>query len=167
MLASIETSDFTLQTEYLYEKYSKLLISIISKRIHNQEDIEDCLQDTFVSFLMNKDKIKYSTPKQVRNYLATIANGMAINKFKKSNNEMLMDDCNEVVECSFDFNAISVRELSMLIDGLDEEDKNYIYLTYIYGYTSIEIAEMYQIKSSYVRKHIQRAKEQLRRELES
>ena len=38
-----------------------------------------------------------------------------------------------------------------------------MYLKYIYGYKSAEIAEMYRVKDAYVRKKIQRAKEKLRK----
>ena len=160
-----------IQIERLYTKYERLLKSVISKHLTNQEDVEDCLQDTFVYFLQNKHKVKYSTPKKTKNYLATIANGLAINKYKKNCKEVLVDEyemyeenefamCNDAV-----FNKVSVNEPFMLIEKLDERDKNYIYLTYIYGYTSSEIAELYEVKSSFVRKRLERAKTYLRGEL--
>lgn len=158
------------KVEWLYKKYERLLISIISKHLDNQEDIEDCLQDVFVYFLQHKEKIKHSTHNQVKNYLATIANGMAINKYKRNMREIVVDDCeniNDFNEYSSNdiFNSISTSELASIIDKLNEKDKNFIYLTYIYGYNSEEISQMYGIKSSYVRKHLQRAKEFLRGEL--
>lgn len=158
------------KVEWLYKKYERLLISIISKHLDNQEDIEDCLQDVFVYFLQHKEKVKYSTHNQIKNYLATIANGMAINKYKRNMREIIVDDCeniNDFNEYSSDdmLNSISTSELVSIIDKLDEKDKNFIYLTYIYGYSSEEISRMYGIKSSYVRKHLQRAKEFLRGEL--
>lgn len=172
MLITISTeNNQNIQIERLYMKHERLLKSVISKHLTNQEDIEDCLQDTFVYFLQNKRKVKYSTPKETKNYLATIANGLAINKYKKNCKEVLVDEyemyeenefamCNDTV-----FNKVSVSELFMLIEKLDERDKNYIYLTYIYGYTSSEIAELYEVKSSFVRKRLERAKTYLRGEL--
>ena len=172
MLITISTeNNQNIQIERLYTKYERLLKSVISKHLTHQEDIEDCLQDTFVYFLQNKRKVKYSTPKETKNYLATIANGLAINKYKKNCKEVLVDEyemyeenefamCNDAV-----FNKVSVSELFMLIEKLDERDKNYIYLTYIYGYTSSEIAELYEVKSSFVRKRLERAKTYLRGEL--
>lgn len=172
MLITISTeNNQNIQIERLYMKHERLLKSVISKHLTNQEDIEDCLQDTFVYFLQNKHKVKHSTPKETKNYLATIANGLAINKYKKNCKEVLVDKyemyeenefamCNDAV-----FNKVSVSELFMLIEKLDERDKNYIYLTYIYGYTSSEIAELYEVKSSFVRKRLERAKSYLRGEL--
>lgn len=172
MLITISTeNNQNIQIERLYMKHERLLKSVISKHLTNQEDIEDCLQDTFVYFLRNKHKVKHSTPKETKNYLATIANGLAINKYKKNCKEVLVDEyemyeenkfamCNDAV-----FNKVSVSELFMLIEKLDERDKNYIYLTYIYGYTSSEIAELYEVKSSFVRKRLERAKTYLRGEL--
>ena len=75
-------STFSDDTTVLYKKYHKLLISIISKKLSSQEDIEDCLQDTFVYFLQNQNKINNSNNKEVKNYLATIANGFAIKRYK-------------------------------------------------------------------------------------
>lgn len=172
MLITISTeSNQSIQIERLYMKHERLLKSVISKHLTNQEDIEDCLQDTFVYFLQNKHKIKYSTPKETKNYLATIANGLAINKYKKNCKEVLVDEYeiyegNEFAMCSDTvFDKASVSELFMLIEKLDERDKNYIYLTYIYGYTSGEIAELCEVKSSFVRKRLERAKSYLRGEL--
>lgn len=172
MLITTSTeNDQSIQIERLYMKHERLLKSVISKHLTNQEDIEDCLQDTFVYFLQNKHKIKHSTPKEIKNYLATIANGLAINKYKKSCKEVLVDEYemyegNELAMYSDAvFNKASTNELFMLIEELDERDKNYIYLTYIYGYTSAEIAELYEVKSSFVRKRLERARTYLREEL--
>ena len=49
---------------------------------------------------------------------------------------------------------------------LDEESRIYFYLKYIYGYKSSEIAEIYKVKDSYIRKKLQYAKEKLRKHLE-
>lgn len=163
-------STFSDDTTVLYKKYHKLLISIISKKLNSQEDIEDCLQDTFVYFLQNQNKINNSNNKEVKNYLATIANGLAINRYKKNSREIALeaDDLEYQIndnEKNKTFTDVSVMELSILIDKLDDEDKNIIYLTYIYGYNSNEIASLYNVKASYIRKHLQRARENLRREL--
>ena len=57
-------------------------------------------------------------------------------------------------------------ELAALIGRtLDEESKTFLYLQYVYGYKGREIAEMYGVTDTYVRKKIQYAKEKLKKAL--
>lgn len=53
----------------------------------------------------------------------------------------------------------------MFDDVLDEESKVFFYLKYIYNYKSREIAEIYNVKDSYVRKKLQYAREKLKKNL--
>lgn len=155
--------------ERLYNKYYKLLCSVISKNIHNQEDIEDCVQESFLYFMKNYKKFYLSSEKETKNFLATIANGFSINKYKENikrenNNCDAIEDLDTLL---FDkgVKEASLSELKIIIDQLSEKDKNFFYLTYIYGLKSEEIAKMFQIKPSYVRKRLQICREYLRKEL--
>lgn len=157
----VDTDDF----EYLYKKYSRLLKCIVSKVIFNKDDIEDCLQETFLYVIDHKEKLNNIQEDKIKNYLATICHGFAVNKYRKNQKEIVYDfdsETNEIIPIK---ENSDINELSLIIDNLSDKDRNFFYLTYIYGYTSEEIASLYGIKSSYVRKRLQISRDYLRREL--
>lgn len=159
--------------ELLYKKYYKLLYSVISKNVNNTDDIEDCIQDTFKYFVKRYNTIEKNSQKEIKNYLATIANGLSINKYKENLKDLSaahFDDEDDIAiqNATFSdsvFDNVETVEISMVIDKLNEKDKNFFYLSYIYGYNSKEIADMFNVKDSYVRKRLQISKEFLRKEL--
>lgn len=157
----VDTDDF----EYLYKKYSRLLKCIISKIIFNKDDIEDCLQETFLYAIDHKTKLDNIQEDKVKNYLATICHGLAVNKYRKDQKEIVYDFESENINIIPVKEGVDTNELSLIIDKLSDKDRNFFYLTYIYGYTSEEIASLYGIKSSYVRKRLQISRNYLRREL--
>ena len=62
------------------------------------------------------------------------------------------------------FENFDALELTHAFDSvLNEEEKIYIYLKYIYGYKSLEIAKMYGISDALVRKKLERAKNKLKK----
>lgn len=65
------------------------------------------------------------------------------------------------------FDNIETVELSSAIESvLSEEEKIYIYLKYVYGYKSAEIAEIYNVTDISVRKKLERAKAKLKKYFE-
>lgn len=155
--------------EKLYKKYYKLLYSVINSKIDNIDDIDDCIQETFLYYYEKYDgkNNKYSK-KETKNLLATIANGYAIQKIRKNSHSVDAGDDLDVLnfQKEITFSDINASELAILIDEeLEEEERNFLYLTYIYGYKSHEIGEMYGLTPDYVRKHIQLAKTKIREKL--
>ena len=65
----------------------------------------------------------------------------------------------------YDFDIYSKVDLNLVIDTLSDEYRNLIYLTYIFGYKSKEIAGIYGLTDSNVRKKIQFAKNEIRNKL--
>lgn len=65
------------------------------------------------------------------------------------------------------YDNLSTIELQSVFDKvLDDESKIFLYLKYIYHYKSKEIADMYGVKDTYVRKKIQSAKNKLKKYFE-
>ena len=73
----------------------------------------------------------------------------------------------ELSDNSDDFNGYDKLELMSVFDNtLNDEDKIFFYLKYIYGFTSLEIAQLYNVKDTYVRKRLQYCKEKLKKALQ-
>ncbi len=102
--------------------------------------------------------------------MSVITEGFAISKYRKEKkhiNTLSTEDVIEVDIPYYDFDIYSKVDLNLVIDTLSDEYRNLIYLTYIFGYKSKEIASIYGLTDSNVRKKIQFAKAEIRNKLES
>lgn len=152
----------------LYNTYKDLLYWIALKRTNCNEDAEECVQETFFYVAKHFERISDINSKQTKIYLSTIVTGFAIDIYNNSNkfNITLLDDEieSEVLEYFEKFKEIEL--LSVLDKVLDDESRVFFYLKYIYHYKSKEIAELYKVKDSYVRKKLEYARRKLRKQLE-
>lgn len=157
----------------LYNSYKNLLYWIALEKTDNIEEAEECVQDTFFYVAKHFDKIGQIESKSTKYYLSTIVTGFAIDIYNNSKKLDTISICdkNDESESNIDelkyFEDFDTIELLTVFDKvLDEESKIYFYLKYIYGYKSSEIAELYKVKDSYIRKKLQYAKEKLKKQLE-
>ncbi len=157
----------------LYNLYKNLLYWIALKTVNNVDDAEECVQETFFYIARHFDKIDQIESKSTKCYLSVIVKGFAIKIYNNSRKTALASNYekyekteNDSISLSYfeSFNKIEI--LSVFNSVLDEESKIYFYLKYVYGYSSCEIAELYKVKPSYIRKKLQNAKEKLKQHLE-
>ncbi|MDE7105936.1 MAG: sigma-70 family RNA polymerase sigma factor [Anaeroplasmataceae bacterium] len=66
---------------FLYDKYKPLLSFIVAKYIHNDADIEDIVQDTFLDFFNAIESVRSS----IKGYLSISAKHNAFDFLKKNN----------------------------------------------------------------------------------
>lgn len=152
----------------LYNKYKGLMAHIAYNRLDNQNDVEDVLQDAFLCIAKNFSKICDVNSSQTKSFVAVITEGYAISKYRKrknSHNIISIDEAAEVNALTDDSDDYSSTDLKMVIDTLSDEYKNMIYLKYVFGYKSREIADIYGITASLVRKKIQFAKAEIKNKL--
>lgn len=150
----------------LYDTYKDLLYWIALRKTNSIEDAEECVQETFFYVAKHFDKIGEIKSKRTKCYLSTIVTGFAIdiyNDFQKS--EFISNDDNELRDIEYFENFEKVELTAAFDDILDEESKIFFYLKYIYNYKSSEIAEIYNVKDSLVRKKLQYAREKLKQYL--
>lgn len=150
----------------LYDTYKDLLYWIALKKTNSIEDAEECVQETFFYVAKHFDKIGEIKSKRTKCYLSTIVTGFAIdiyNDFQKS--ELISNDDNELRDIEYFENFEKVELTAAFDDILDEESKIFFFLKYIYNYKSSEIAEIYNVKDSLVRKKLQYAREKLKQYL--
>ncbi len=151
----------------LYNTYKDLLYWIALRKTNSVEDSEECVQETFFYVAKHFEKISDVKSKRTKGYLSAIVTGLAIdiyNNSKKANTVSLDDEDSADIQYYEDFEKTEL--LTAFDNVLDEESKIYFYLKYIYKYKSSEIAQIYKVKDSYVRKKLQYAKEKLRKHLE-
>lgn len=148
----------------LYDKYKNMLYWISYGKTQSCQDAEECVQETFFYVAKHFEKIGDVNSSQTKGYLATIVTGFSIDVYNKSKKYGLIDiENNNMAENLSYFDNIETVELSSAIESvLSEEEKIYIYLKYVYGYKSAEIAEIYNVTDISVRKKLERAKAKLK-----
>lgn len=154
----------------LYNRYRGLMAHIASAKTNSPEDVEDILQDAFFYIAKNFHKIGDVDSPRTKCFVSVITESFAINKFRKEKKNSHNISAEEIMETGIPYNDFDVyekAELKMAIDKLSEEYKNLIYLTYVFGYKSKEIADIYGLTASNIRKKIQFAKAEIRKQLES
>lgn len=149
----------------LYRQYKNLLFWIARSKTNSDEDAEECVQETFAYVAKHFDKIDCIESRRTKCYLATIVEGFAIDIYNKVQKESdIYFSSSLSTDNNFgEYNKIEL--LSVFEKTLNEEDKVYFYLKYIYGYSSSEIAEIYDVKDTYIRKRLQYSKEKMRKAL--
>lgn len=150
----------------LYNTYKDLLYWIALRKTNSVEDSEECVQETFFYVAKHFDRIGEVDSPRTKGYLCTIANGFAVDLFNRAHRADTVSTDDEETDDPAFWEDYGASELAALIGRtLDEESQNYLYLQYVYGYKSREIAEMYGVTDAYVRKRIQYAKEKLKKAL--
>ena len=165
-LGLLDTPEEKLRFTALYNKYKDLLYHVAYRKTHNVHDAEECVQETFFYVAKHFDRIGEVDSPRTKGYLCTIANGFAVDLFNRAHRADTVSTDDEETDDPAFWEDYGASELAALIGRtLDEESQNYLYLQYVYGYKSREIAEMYGVTDAYVRKRIQYAKEKLKKAL--
>lgn len=147
----------------LYDKYKNLLYWIAFQKTNNIETAEECVQETFFYVAKHFDRIDDVESKRTKCYLSVIVNGFAVDVYNKSLKSDVASKDFENTSSEY-YDNLSTIELQSVFDKvLDDESKIFLYLKYIYHYKSKEIADMYGVKDTYVRKKIQSAKNKLKK----
>lgn len=168
----LDTAEEKEKFKHLYDKYKDLLMWIAMDKLKNQHLAEEAVQDAFFYIAKNFDKIGDVESKMTKGYLSTIIQGFSINKFNKEKKIIpLPSEYDNFLSVDNDdenfLDSMDELDLKFAIDNLSDDSKNYLYLTYVYGYTSKEIGKMYNISPDLVRKKIQFAKRDIRKYFES
>lgn len=161
----IDSEDDKEKFKSLYDAYKDLLYWIALRRTNNIEDAEECVQETFFYVAKNIDKIDDVKSKRTKGYLSTIVTGFAIDVYNKSKeSDLIAVENEELFVDNSSFEKLEAIELSCVMDKLlDEESKVFLNLKYVFNNKSAEIAQMFSVNDSYVRKKIQYAKEKIRK----
>lgn len=160
--------DRALFTE-MYNKYYKRVYHISNKHLQNHALAEEATQETFLYIAKNFDSFKKDNS-NLKGYISTVARGKAISYFRKEKDYLLadfednIDNIPEIDDAIFDiYDQMTVRDA---IEKLPEASANILQLKYVYGLESLEIAKLYNISNSAVRKRVERAKKLLKSILE-
>ncbi|MCQ2285340.1 MAG: RNA polymerase sigma factor [Bacteroidales bacterium] len=154
----------------LYEKFSSKLMGICLRYAGNQMEAEDILQDAFIRIFVNIDSFRGDG--SLEGWLRKIVTHTAINAYRKSISkgfEVDIDDLHDNIEDVTipSTDGLTVKLLTQLIEELPPGYRTVFNLYEIDGYSHNEISEMLGCAPVTVRTQLHKAKETLKKKIES
>jgi RNA polymerase sigma-70 factor (ECF subfamily) len=156
--------------EYLYDKYSKALFTVISRIIIDKDIAEEVFHDAFIKITRKIDSYKESKGR-LYTWMANICRNAAIDRtrskeFSNSSKTNTIDDYVYGLESASGtsdlVDAIGVKEL---LDDLNEEQRFMVECIYFKGYTHSEVSEEFDIPLGTVKSRIRAAINVLKKNL--
>lgn len=153
----------------LYEKTSPGLMRFLLWKTRGDRALsEDILQESFVRFLINLDKLESVEEISIQRYLLQMVKNCHIDKVvrapKADRNSVSLEELQNVsenYENSRAENAIEMRELKLAMESLNEKDSEIIWLRDALGLSHREVAERLGLTEQATRQAYVRAKRAL------
>lgn len=170
-LEMLETPEEKLKFEELYFLYRDKMYAVAFKILHNENDAEDIVHESFKAIIENFEKINDISCHKTWNYIVTIVKNKSFTLYqkKKHHETSVYEDWTEI---EMDFTPEKVTEereiaeiLAELIRNLPFPYKEVLYLQYYNALSGEEIAKYIDKTPAHVRKISQRAKAMLKEEL--
>jgi RNA polymerase sigma-70 factor (ECF subfamily) len=155
------TPSHTIAVQHIYEQHHSWLHGWLRGKLHNACDAADVAHDTFVRILGGRHAAQILEP---RDYLATIARGLVIDRYRRHAIEQAYKQ--SLAERP-DATAISEEDKAIIIEtlvavdkalaSLGERSRRIFMLSQIDGLTYQQIADQLQVSLTTVKKHMVRA----------
>lgn len=153
------------------EKYGKYCFSIADNILHNTEDSEECVNDTWMKAWLS---IPPTIPAYLRVFLGKITRNLSFDKYRASHSAkrgggempLILDELEEVLIGGSDIEAEYERKelveaINTFLYALSEKDSKIFVRRYFFAETTGEIAERFHLKESNVRVILSRTRKKL------
>lgn len=159
----------------LYEKVAPGLLRFLMWKTNGDRALsEDVLQEAFVRFLVNLDRLESDQEFAVQAYLLQIVKRCLIDKAARTPQATrphvsvdALFDLADPIESSRQERAVEMRELAIAMKSLNEKDSEIIWLRDALGMSHKEVADQIGISEQASRQAYVRAKRTLMSELKS
>ena len=147
------------------KKYGKYLLTVASNILHNVQDGEECVNDTYLSAW---NTIPPKRPASLKHYLCGITRNNAISKYRSENAQkragvtLCIDELNDLAAPEDDDSAEIRRVLDEFLKSCSPRDMTVFVYRYYYMYPVEKIAEHYRISQQAVYKILDKMKNKLR-----
>lgn len=165
-MSLIDSDESKDKFESLYLKYKKHMKHIAMKILGDEHLAEDAVHNAFVKIISNLEKFNKIDCQETRNLIVIIIRSASIDMYRKrkrefENTDILQND----ISVETDFSMIEVADILNEIDVLPDIYKDILLLKVEYGYKDKEIAKLLGIKVDTVSKRLERARKQLKKQL--
>lgn len=125
----------------VYDEYLKLIFAVVYDTIRQREEAEDVTSEFFIKLYRIADSYKKGTGH--KRWLVTIAKNMAIDRIRKIDREMLVDEMPERNEGkTMESQIVENLTLKQAVATLKPEEQEILDLKVVGGFTFKEIADM-------------------------
>lgn len=155
-----------MQEEFLskaMDRHGDAIYRLALCRLQNLDDAEDVFQETFLKLFQEKNAPSWEE-ERIKAWLLRVAINKCndIGRHRRFHSCIALEDIPEFA-CS---NSFRYTELWDAVNRLPEKQRTIFHLYYSEGYKSLEIAAILKVPASTVRVNLNRARTQLRKELE-
>lgn len=168
-LAILESQEQRNELAEFYEKNKSKLYAISFDRLHNQQDSEDAIQETFLRIAKNPDKFFSCTDEQRIYYVTAIIKNVSVDMFNK-NNKYQTDELSENIIYKADtellensmLEKVSRNELLDFINNLPELQRNVLILTCLSNLSISETSDVLKISKRAVNQRLYLARKAIK-----
>lgn len=153
------------------KKYGKLCYKVARNILNNCEDVEECIQDTYLGVWNN---IPPEKPKSLKNYICLMTRNLSLKKFhhssaKKRNSfyDIALDELENVLtnnETPEDLSILKEYQdnLNVFLKNLDRENRSIFVLRYWYSEPIIDIAKQFNCSENAISSRLKRTRKKLK-----
>lgn len=146
----------------LMEHYTSLVRSTVERFLDNPEDVNECVNDTFMEFFRAKDQFDREKG-NLSSYLTGIAKNLAISRFRKNVARPTSELPDDVIDRSDPIGDTERRaDLERAINQLSSDEAELIRMKYYEGKTLQEVADAQGLPHETVKKRHQRSLNKLK-----
>ena len=168
-LAILETGEQRNELSEKYETNKNRFYAIAFEHLHNKNDAEDAIQESFLRIAKNPDKFFMLSNNQRINYICVIVRNVSVDIFKK-NVKSEADELSEDLMFKNDIsplensllNKISHEELMGFIKNLPILQRNVLFLTCLSELSIDETAKILKISKAAVNQRLYLARKSIR-----
>ena len=172
-LAVLETDEQRNELSEFYEENKNRLFAIASEHLHNQQDSEDAIQETFLRIADKPDKFFSLSRTEQSFYVSAIVRNVSVDIYKKRakhqtdaiSEDIVYQSEPELLENSL-LEKISHDEILDFINNLPPLQRNVLILTCLSGLSVSETAEMLKISKSAANQRLYLARKSIRKFIE-
>ncbi|MBO6230560.1 MAG: RNA polymerase sigma factor [Ruminiclostridium sp.] len=172
-LSMVETEEQKSFVENVYIQYEQDLYKVALSILHNKQDAEDAVHDTFIQIVKNIDKIMQIDRPKLRGFLVIISRNCSINIYRKRKKDAHFDiDDEDQPEAADDFdleqsitNKQEQEKVREALNKMNDDQRSIILMRYFYDMSLDSISSELNISYEAVRKRLDRARSALYRVL--
>lgn len=152
--------------EIIYYEYRDRMMAKALSVLHNNEDAEDAVHNTFISIARNMKSIDDPNSSRTLSYVLKATKNTSINMLKKRNKYITtdIDDINDIEDGDF-FESLDIKEryneVVNAIIKLDDIYKDVLFYHFVYDMSTDQISDLLGRKKSTVKQQLVRGKKLL------
>lgn len=168
-LAILETDEQRNELSEIYETNKNRFYAIAFEHLHNKDDVEDAIQETFLRIAKNPDKFFSLSDNKRINYICVILRNVSVDIFKKNvktetdelSEELMFQNDISPLENSL-LNKVSHEDLMDFIKNLPILQRNVLFLTCLSELSIDETAKILKISKTAVNQRLYLARNSIR-----